>query len=68
MEMMCELCNPETREQELKNKRYIAGELKKLAAKYDAMADGFLEPHSEQAKIMGMTATAVIHDLVVDWL
>ena len=65
---MCELCNPDTRDDAANYCRFKSIRLRSLAADYDALADGKLDPHSDKAKQMLLSAHVVIKFLVEEWL
>lgn len=67
---MRNLCNQETRKLEVERLYRIAQELRQLAKAYDAMAGGYIEPHSDdpKAKAMAAQGRSIIRDLVEEWV
>ncbi len=65
---MCDLCNPQTREAAIRRSRDIASGLRTLAADYEKMAEGKIEPHTKAVEIVVLRSKSVIRALVEDWV
>lgn len=66
---MCDMCG--TSEEQLAGRRTaegLAGRIRALAAKYEALAAGGIKPHSDEWKQVAPLATRVIQSLVEDWV
>ena len=65
---MCALCAENEKEAERKRLVAYATRLRELASKYDAMANGRIKPHTDEAKNIGFAARMVVRELVEQWV
>lgn len=67
---MCDLCSAVPKELEMARKETLfeAEQLKQLAEQFQKLANGIIQPHGEEAKVIGIKARQVIKFLAEDWL
>ena len=67
---MCDLCSEEDgkRAKAKDDMRTWAGHLESLAGLYRQLANGGLKPHTNEAKIVGAKARALVRHLVDEWI
>ena len=67
---MCDLCSDDETvvADAIATSRLLAEQLGALATAYRQMADGTLDPHSPDAKAVGVVARDVVRELVADWV
>ncbi len=67
---MCGLCSsdPEERQRERRDCIATADALEQLAEHYRDLGSGTVNPHSDDAKIVGFAARNIVRLLVMEWV
>lgn len=67
---MCDLCSSDKTERRaaISRNKNIADRLRELARDLDRLSHGSIQPHTDEAKTVGLKATSIIRELVQDWL
>lgn len=65
---MCNLCDPTTRDVEIRRANNLARMLETLANRYRNLANGVLVPHTDGFTQAEPLAKSVIRNLLEDWL
>ena len=67
---MCNLCAGTEEERAAAKRRhgFHAEQMEALATAYRDMAAGKLNPHSDEAKKVGLVARSLIRELVAEWV
>ena len=54
--------------QERREYEFIADQLRKLSHKFDALANGSIKAHPDDAKLVAVMARNIIQYLVAEWM
>ncbi len=67
---MCDLCSSDehVKRVAIETQKYAAQRLRELANRLDEVSSGRVNPHSENAKIVGSMAREAIRFLVSEWM